>query len=636
MKQREPFVISEQSDRERYISTEVVESSEIPVYSSDFDETISSWNDAAKNIYGYPARDIIGEKNSILFPPECRKKEARIFELAKQGQYIKHRKTVRIRKDGSRLLVSVSASPVINRQGEIIAITKIERVISEHPNVTEQLTKTSKLQNYQQSEIEAIYQTAPIGLGYIDDNLRFIRVNKQLAEIIGTPAEKHIGHAVPEILPFALVDKIEPFLRNIMLTGVPALNIEITGETSAYPGISRTWVVNYYPLTNTAGKIMGINVIVQETTEKKQAEEKIRLCNQWVHNLINSFFAFVALLNPDGSLIDIKGPVLSTSPEIKKKVGANFTDTFWWDWAKVVQEKLRVSIDRCALGETVNYDTVARVGEDQFLVFDFQLTPIADEKGKVTQLISSGINISEHFEPGINSVHHKQLSFAGELVGELAHEIKNPLAGIQGAIDILIGRRTSDNFEHQILETIRDEIIRINDVLKVLLKRVRPRLMYFVEASLTETIRDTVQLTKHLLAARRLEKKIKIEVERQKEPFIMKYDIRHIKNALLNLLINAVDAIGEKSGFIKISLSKSSSVNYDEVVINVFNSGSYIEKRDLPNLFTPFYTTKKNGTGLGLSAVKRIAMAHGGYCTVKSVLNKGTTFSLHLPMDINR
>ena len=636
MKLREHFVMSEQSDGEQYIAAEIIESSEIPVYRLDLFQTILSWNDAAKKFYGYPAREIIGKKNSILFPPEFRNKETRIFELAKQGQYIRHRKSVRIRNDGSRLPVSVSASPVINRQGEVIAISKIERVISEQPNGKEQLTKTSELQYIQQSEIEAIYQTAPIGLGFIDDNLRFICVNKQLAEFMGIPAENHFEHTVREFFPVASADKIEALLRNISLTGEPALNIEITGETTPYPGISRTWIVNFYPLTNTAGKITGFNVIVQETPEKKQAEKKIQWNNQWMLNLINSFFDFVALLNPDGTLIDINGSVLSTNPEIKKMVGANFADTFWWDWSKVVQEKLRVSFDRCAQGETINYDTVAKVGEDQFLIFDFQLTPVTDEKGKVSQLISSGININEHFESGINSIHHRQLSFAGEIAGELVHEIKNPLAGIQGAIDILIERQTPDNFEHQILETVRDEIIRINDVLQVFLKRVRPRLMYFVEASLTETISSTVQLTKHLLAARKLEKKIKIEVERQEQPFIMKYDIGHIKNALLNLLINAVDAIGEKSGVIKISLSKSSSVNYDEVVINIFNSGSYIEKKDLPNLFTPFYTTKKNGNGLGLSAVKRIVTAHGGYCTVKSVLNKGTTFSLHLPMDINR
>ncbi len=628
--------MSEQSDSKQYISAEVLESSEIPVYRTDLDETILSWNKAAEEIYGYSAREIIGKNKSILFPPECRTKEARISESAKQGRDIRHRKTVRIRKDGSQLTVSVSATPVINRQGEIIAISKIERVVTAPPRVTEQLTQTSESHNNQLSEIKAFYQTVPIGLAYIDNNFRFIRVNKQLAEINGIPAQKHIGHTVREILPPALADKVETLLRNIMLTGEPALNIEITGETAAFPGIIRTWIGNYYPLINSAGRTMGVNLIVQEITEKKQAEEKIRWTSQQLQNLIDSFFSFVGILNPDGTLIDINGPVLSINPKIKEAVGTNFADIFWWDWSKDVKEKLRVSIDRCAQGETIHYDAVARIEKNEFLIFDFQLTPVIDEKGKVTLLILSGINIGEHFDFGSKRVHRKQMSFAIELVAGLAHEIKNPLAGIQGAIDTLLARQKPDDFEYNILETVREEIIRINDVLQVLLKRVRPRLICFVETSLTETIRSTLTLTNHLIAARGLDKKIKVEAELPAEPYVMMIDSGQIKDALLNILINAVDAIGENPGVIKVNLSKESSANYNEAIIKIFNTGSHIAKKDLANFFLPFYTTKKNGNGLGLSAVKRIATEHGGYCKVKSAVNKGTTFSLHLPLDFNR
>lgn len=625
--------MSEQTPDSFFITAAVIESADVPAYRTDFDETILSWNSAAEEIYGYSAREIVGEKSSVLFPPAYRKKEAQIFESARQGRQIMNRESVRLKKDGSRLTVSVSAVPVIDRQGEIVAVSKIERVITETPSVSKQLSQAAELQNNQLSEIEAFYQTVPIGLGYIDHNLRYVRVNRQLAEMNGVSAEDHIGHTVREILPSRLAVQVEALVRKILVTGKPALNIETTGETSADPGVTRTWLVNYYPVINPAGNTLGVNVIVQEITEKKQSEEKIRLSREQLQNLIDSFFSFVGILDVDGTLIDIKGPLLLTNPKIKESVGTDFAGIYWWNWSPDVLEKLRVSIDRCAQGEIIHYDAVAKVEENQFLIFDFQLTPVIGEKGKITQLIASGINISERFEFGSKAVHHQQMSFANEIAAGLAHEIKNPLAGIQGAIDILMERQTPDDFEYPVLETIREELIDIDEVLQVFLKRVRPRLMCFVEASLAEIIRKTVQLTDHLLAARGLKEKIKIELDLPSDPYVMMFDIGHIKDALLNLLINAVDAIGEKKGIIRISLSKEGAADFSEAVISIFNSGPYIKKEDLPKLFIPFYTTKKNGNGLGLYAVKRIATAHGGYCSVKSVHNKGTTFTLSLPMD---
>lgn len=120
-------------------------------------------------------------------------------------------------------------------------------------------------------EIEAIYETAPIGLVILDTDLRFQRINQRLAEINGHSIEAHLGRTIREILP-DLADTVEPLLRQVLETGEPLLNVEVIGETKARPGVQRTWLEDWFPLKGADGRSIGINIVVHEITDRKQAE----------------------------------------------------------------------------------------------------------------------------------------------------------------------------------------------------------------------------------------------------------------------------------------------------------------------------------------------------------------------------
>jgi PAS domain S-box-containing protein len=130
-----------------------------------------------------------------------------------------------------------------------------------------------KLQR-QLAEIETIYQSAPIGLNVLDTELRFVRINERLAEMNGFSVQSHIGRKVRELLP-NLADAAEQLFHRVLETGEPVLNVEITGETPAQPGVQRTWLESFLPLKD-GDRIIGISTVCEEITERKKAEAELK------------------------------------------------------------------------------------------------------------------------------------------------------------------------------------------------------------------------------------------------------------------------------------------------------------------------------------------------------------------------
>ncbi|HSM80521.1 MAG TPA: PAS domain S-box protein [Nodosilinea sp.] len=144
-----------------------------------------------------------------------------------------------------------------------------------HRKRTEADLKAQRLQVQQQlAEIETIYQSAPIGLGVLDDELRFVRVNQRLAEMNGLPVAAHLGRTVRELLP-TLADQAEVMLGPVLKMGEPLLNVEISGETPAQPGVQRAWVESFWPLKN-GNRVIGISIVCEEVTERLRSEAERR------------------------------------------------------------------------------------------------------------------------------------------------------------------------------------------------------------------------------------------------------------------------------------------------------------------------------------------------------------------------
>lgn len=145
------------------------------------------------------------------------------------------------------------------------------------------------------AEIEALYRTAPIGLGLFDPDMRFLRINEALAEMNGVPIDEHLGRCAWDVVP-ALRPVAGPLFQTVFDTGEPLLGKEVRGTTPRAPGVEHCWIEDIYPLKGSDGSVVAVGVIVREVTEQRRLEERERLRTSELHHRIKNLFVMINAL----------------------------------------------------------------------------------------------------------------------------------------------------------------------------------------------------------------------------------------------------------------------------------------------------------------------------------------------------
>jgi len=219
----------------------------------------------------------------------------------------------------------------------------------------------------------------------------------------------------------------------------------------------------------------------------------------------------------------------------------------------------------------------------------------------------------------------ESLAALGEMAAQVAHELRNPLAGVQGFAQFLIEDLPQGHIARQYAERIVAGVKDINHIASRLLEFTKPIVPQFSDVDLLELLRGEIELVRAELAKKDGAAQLILRLPAEMIP--VNCDPRLIKQAVLNLLKNAIEAT-DKNAVINVALHWDLLRN--RVRINVQDNGIGIPKENLDKIFSPFFTTRTKGTGLGLAVVKKIIDLHHGDIHVLSVPGKGTSVIMEL------
>jgi signal transduction histidine kinase len=225
----------------------------------------------------------------------------------------------------------------------------------------------------------------------------------------------------------------------------------------------------------------------------------------------------------------------------------------------------------------------------------------------------------------------ERLAELGTLTGGLAHEIKNPLSTVQLNLQLLQEDLAPENPAYNRivnrLNLVHRETSRLRDILDDFLRYAGKLELERKEVNLNQLVEELVDFFTPQAQLHKVHARCKPPTEQ----VVVSADPRLLKQAVLNLMLNAVQAMADSNGDRGGELILSASKNNGEAIIDVIDTAAGIPPDALAQIFDAYYSTKKGGTGLGLAMARRIAEEHGGKITVTSQVGKGSDFQIHLP-----
>ena len=343
--------------------------------------------------------------------------------------------------------------------------------------------------------------------------------------------------------------------------------------------------------------------------------------------LIKSFSDSLVENMPVGLIsLDKNGDIIAINPaavNILKLPGDSIIEK---NAAKVLPEALNRIFQRLGtLNNEIEEEIDCCLVNQKSLPLGLSASVWHDESGTFMGHIMLVWDLTEIHELRKEIARSQRMASLGSLAAGVAHEIRNPLSSIKGFATYFQERYRDQKQDFETASIMISEVDRLNRVVGQLLELSRPVELIKKPINLKTLFTDSIALIQH----RTEEKNIRIDVDVPDPKLTLVADSDRISQVLLNLYLNAIEAMEEGNGNLRVSARKS--MKEPGVVISITDTGAGIKKEDLPHIFDPYFTSKPTGTGLGLAIVHNIIEAHEGSVFVESNPGENTTITLFFP-----
>jgi len=621
----------------------IVQSSDDSIVGSNLDGTILSWNASSQRIWGYTTDEAIGKSNSILFPPDRQHEYDDKIASIRRGEPTERYETLRLRKNGTFVPVSVILSPVKDARGNLLGFAAIYSDMTERNEAEARLLAAKQAAeasaaSLRESEERYALVTEATRDGIYDSDLAtgISYHSPRLNEILGYGVdEMPTGHS-------SFFEQVHPEDRQRLIEHAALSETDKTVQSFEHEVRVRCkdgsyrWVAsNGRLLRDAAGKPNRVVGAIRDITQRREAEEKLAASEKRLRDILDSLYGFVGLYTLDGVVIDInRAPLLSAGLKAEDVLGKPVWETPWVLDSAGERDRLRGIIARAASGEVVREESVAVIEGGQHIVIDSIFGPLRDPHGVITNVIGSGTDITARKEAESKLVLAKQVAeiashAKSEFLANMSHEIRTPMNGIIGLTEVVLESDLNPE-QREYLGLVKNSACTlmqiISDILDISKIQAGKMVLRYKEFWLRDVITSTIGA--FVQPAR--EKNLRLDYNLHPAiPEVLLGDATLLKRVLEILLGNAVKFTSRGEVKLEVGISPE---NFEKLHFRVIDSGIGIAADQQRRIFEPFTQVDASsrrefgGTGLGLAISAQLVEMMGGEIWVESDGHSGSTF----------
>ena len=623
-----------ESERTSGELTQLIDTANAPIFGIDAAFRATEWNQSAVRISGFEKEEVLGRDLVQGFITEEYKDSVKgVFDKALRGEETANFEFPLYTKDGSRLDLLLNASTRRDLEGNIIGVIGVGQNITAENLARKESERSS-------GELTQLIDTANAPIFGIDAAGRVTEWNQSTVRISGFEKAEVLGRdLVQDFITEEYKASVKVVLDNA-LGGEETANFEFPLYTKG--GSRLDVLLNASTRRDLEGNIIGVIGVGQDITSENLARKESERTSSELTQLIDTANAPIFGIDAEGRVTEWnQSAARITGFEKQEVLGRYMVQDFITEEYK---DSVKGVFDKALGGEeTSNFEFPLYTKDEQRLEILLNASTRRDVEGKIVGVIGVGQDITSLKEKEFALQQSQKMEAVGQLTGGLAHDFNNLLSIVQGNLRFL--QEDLGTVSNEITLLFEDALSAVEDGVEL-----TGRLLQFSSnRNLQPRMQDVNEAMEkfYRLMSRTIGEKISLDLRLPEESLSVSVDPSQLENALLNLVINARDAM-PRGGQINITAEKMSNektkqqvkqtemnelTNKDFVKISVCDQGEGINPNIIDRITEPFFTTKDvgAGTGLGLSMVYSFLKTSGGFLRINSEVGEGTAVEMYFP-----
>jgi PAS domain S-box-containing protein len=530
-----------------------------------------------------------------------------------------------VRPDGTQRWIHAQSFPMLDERGQVCRIAGIAQDITERKQIEEQLRR-----------YERIVASSNDMMALLDRDFVYLACNEAYASALGKNKQEVVGRTLPEVVGEGFfAEVVEPNAQRCLDGEEVRFQywLDFTGSQGQHMDVA------YSPYPGQGRPAEGFVVVIRDITEQKLAESNLRDSGRKLRAWLENSPVCSKVLGPDFDLQYMSSSGLRALgvDDLAQILGKPYPFDFF---PESFGGPMLDGLERAKVtGKVVTTEAPMVDTKGNEMWFDSTIVPVHGDDGELDYFMVVSINTTERKQLERRLRQSEKMDAIGQLAGGVAHDFNNQLTGIINYADILLAQ-LEDEDERSCAARILGAAERAAALTAQLLAFSREGKLRTTAVDIHKTIAEVASLLAHSI-----DKRVQIQLHLAANPSTTTGDPAQLQSALLNLGINAGDAMAEggevvfATEVVNLNEEFSRSLPYDVAPgrylrISVTDTGKGMDEETLGHIFEPFFTTKGvgEGTGLGLAAVYGTVRSHEGAIEVQSEPGQGSTFVLHLPL----